>query len=156
MDDPSNVTAFPARAAPATSGWTLPVSLPSDEQVVALLTSCLALVRPVGLSDSNARDWLMVAAGEVSHIHADLLTDACAEARRTCTHHGQIVPKIIKETEERMDARRREQQAREALEREERNRREQAALPKPDPWHPTDEEIEQIKAEAAERLKAGA
>lgn len=98
----------------------------------------------------------MVAAGEVAHIHTDLLTEACAEARRTCTHHGQIVPKIVKETADRMDARRREQQAREALERDERNRREQAALPKPAKWEPTAEEIEQIKREAAERLKAGA
>lgn len=119
-----------------------------------MLTSCLALVRPVGLSDENARDWLRVAAGEVAHIHTDLLVEACASARRSCTHHGQIVPRIIKETEERMDLRKREQLAREALARDERNRREQAALPKPDPWRPSAEEIEQVKREAAERLKA--
>lgn len=98
----------------------------------------------------------MVAAGEVAHIHADLLTEACAEARRTCTHHGQIVPKIVKETADRMDARRREESARQQLAEDERRRREQAALPKAAKWEPTADEIEQIKREAAERLRAGA
>lgn len=156
MDDTenSNVTVFPGKAAPGTSGWKSRGNLPSTEQAVALLTSCLALVRPVGLSDDNARDWLRVAAGEVSRIDLDLLTEACAEARQHCTHHGQIVPRIIKATTERMEAReaawRRERELREWDEARTRPR-----LPAPAPWQPTAEEIEQIKREAADRLKSG-
>lgn len=120
---------------------------------MALLTSCLALVRPVGLTDDNARDWLRVAAGEVARIDLDLLTEACAEARRSCTHHGQIVPRIIKATEERMAERasawRRERELREWDEARKRTK-----LPAPEPWQPTAAEIEAIKQEAADRLKA--
>lgn len=152
-DQDSNVTAFPGKAAPATSGWKSPQNLPSPEQAVALLTSCLALVRPVGLSDDNARDWLRVAAGEVAKIDLDLLTEACAEARQSCTHHGQIVPRIIKATTERMEAR-------EAAWRRERELREwdqawlRERLPAPAPWQPTAAELEAVKNEAAARLKS--
>ncbi len=117
------------------------------------MTSCLALVRPVGLSDDNARDWLRVAAGEVGNIDLDLLTEACAEARQNCTHHGQIVPRIIKATQERMEAReaswRRERELREWDE-----ARTRPQLPAPAPWRPTAEELEQIKLDAAKRLKS--
>jgi len=117
-----------------------------------LLTSCLALVRPVGLSDENARDWLLVAAGEVGFIHADLLEEACAAARRACTHHGQIVPAIIKHAAERMDARNRLEAQRQQTEREEQWRKERAALPKPDEWHPTIAELDELRRRATSDL----
>lgn len=66
---------------------------------MALLTSCLSLVRPVGMSEGEAEDWLSVAVGEVLNYPAHVLQAAASEARRTCTHHAQIVPAIIKAAE---------------------------------------------------------
>jgi hypothetical protein len=74
----------------------------SPQEATALLTSCLALVRPVGMADSEAGDWLGVAVGEVIHYPAAVLHHAAVEARRTCTHHSQVVPAIIESAEERM------------------------------------------------------
>lgn len=101
MDDTenSNVTDFPGRGRPATSGPKWPQSSPSPE-TVALLTTCLALVRPVGFSDDNARDWLRVAAQEIADIRLDILEYACREARRKATHHAQIVPAIVAAADE--------------------------------------------------------
>lgn len=150
MIEDHNVTAFPGRAEPATSEGRSP---PNITQVVALLTSCLALVRPVGLTDDNARDWLRVAAGEVANIDLDLLMEACAEARRSCTHHGQIVPRIVKATEERMAERQRAwQRERELREWDEARKRQ--SLPSPAPWQPTAAELEALKNAAAEQLKS--
>lgn len=56
---------------------------------------CFSLVRPVGMTDSAVREWLVAAAAEVQHIAPDTLAAACAEVRRTATHHGQIVPGIL-------------------------------------------------------------
>lgn len=70
--------------------------------VTAHLTGCLALVRPVGMSDADVGDWLRVAAREVGHLPPELLAEGCAVARRTCTHHAHIVPTIIRETEQRL------------------------------------------------------
>ena len=114
-------------------------------EAVALLTTCLALVKPVGMSGDDARAWLTVAAGEVKHLPRDILEAACAEARKTCTHHGQIIPAILKEGEERL-----------------RNRRK---IVRADPlpperqieqhrWAPTREELEAIRAEAVKNLRA--
>ena len=95
-DHRSNVTDFRDRAGPATSGWRSPPnSQRAESEALALLTTCLALVRPVGFTDDNARDWLMVAVGEVAHIPTGILANACTAARRTATHHAQIIPAII-------------------------------------------------------------
>jgi hypothetical protein len=67
-----------------------------------LLSSCLALVRPVGMTPSEADDWLSVAVGEVLRYPAGVLDTAAVEARRTCTHHSQIVPTIVEAADERM------------------------------------------------------
>lgn len=119
---------------------------------MALLTSCLALVRPVGLSDDNARDWLRVAAMEVAHVPADMLRDACSEARRTCTHHGQIVPAIIKYAGPALEESRKAERRKREWNAEMSNLRRQ--LPQPDRWRPTDEELEEVKREAARLLRA--
>lgn len=66
------------------------------------MSSCLALVRPVGMTPSEADDWLSVAVGEVIRYPASVLHHAAVEARRTCTHHSQIVPAIIEAADERM------------------------------------------------------
>ena len=59
------------------------------------LQRCLALVRPVGMTDSAARDWLAAAVAELRNIPPSILARACDEARKTVTHHGQIIPAII-------------------------------------------------------------
>lgn len=66
-----------------------------DIDPVTELQRCLALVRPVGMTDSAVRDWLAAAVAEVRGIAPRALTKACAEVRRTITHHGQIVPAIL-------------------------------------------------------------
>ena len=59
------------------------------------LQRCLALVRPVGMSDEAAEQWLMAAVAEVIHITPPVLSRACSDVRKTATHHGQIVPAIL-------------------------------------------------------------
>lgn len=59
------------------------------------LQRCFALVRPVGMTDSAARDWLAAAVAELRDIPPSTLARACAEARKTVTHHAQIIPAII-------------------------------------------------------------
>ena len=61
----------------------------------ALLLSCLALVRPVGFTEEETRDWLGVALAEVQHLPTDLLEKGCSHAKRTCSHHSRIVPAIF-------------------------------------------------------------
>lgn len=68
----------------------------SVDETITLVSACVALVRPIGMSDSAADEWLMVAAGDLAGHKTKLLKAACAEARKTCTHHGQIVPTILK------------------------------------------------------------
>ena len=67
----------------------------SPQEVVALLTSCLALVRPVGMTANEAEDWLSVAVGVVIEYPAVYLRSAAREAQRTCTHHSHIVPAMV-------------------------------------------------------------
>ena len=65
-----------------------------------MLSACLALVKPVGMGNEDAQAWLRVAAGELAHLPPDMLAKGCATARQTCTHHGQIVPTILKDVAE--------------------------------------------------------
>lgn len=70
----------------------------SKGEVIVELTRCLALVRPVSMTDALASEWLTEAASQVMG-YAEQRTasflSACDRARRTCTHHGQIVPEIL-------------------------------------------------------------
>lgn len=63
---------------------------------VTELQRCFALVRPVGMTDSAARDWLLAAAAECGNMSDQAFKEGAATARRECTHHGQIVPTILK------------------------------------------------------------
>lgn len=157
MDDTANQTAeihrLPVRQS-WTSGDLSPQTLNEKlrpapvTETVALLTACLSLVKPVGMSAEDTQAWLRVAARELSDLPPDLLASGCAEARRTCTHHGQIVPTIIKATSEMM-----------ALRRDMARRAERKpALPKPGEgarWTPLPGELEAIKREVAEKLRVG-
>lgn len=59
------------------------------------LLRCLALVRPIGMSDDMASDWLAAALFEVRDMGETQFRAACQHARATCTHHGQIIPAIM-------------------------------------------------------------
>jgi hypothetical protein len=71
-----------------------------DTNPVTELQRCLALVRPVGMSDDMARDWLTAAVAEVRNVPLGTLARACADVRKTATHHGQIIPAIMAATAE--------------------------------------------------------
>lgn len=58
------------------------------------MTACLALVRPVGMGDSEAEDWLGAAVSAIGEVPVALFNEACITARRTCKHHSQIVPTV--------------------------------------------------------------
>jgi hypothetical protein len=51
------------------------------------------------MSEAEAEDWLGVAVGTVLDYPAGILDRASLEARRSCTHHSQIVPTIIREAD---------------------------------------------------------
>ncbi len=78
----------------------------SREQFAVELTSCLALVAPVGMTEEAKRDWLRVAWETVGHLPSDVLSAACIEARKTCDHPSKIVPAILSASEQRMRWRR--------------------------------------------------
>lgn len=62
---------------------------------MAILSACLARVRPAGMSDDAAHEWLTVCATDVDHLPASVLQQAAREAGRMVTHHGQIIPTIL-------------------------------------------------------------
>lgn len=57
--------------------------------------ACLALVRPVGMTDAEAGEFLTVAAAEVAEYPADILAAAARHVRRTVTRPGEIVPALV-------------------------------------------------------------
>jgi len=123
--------------------WSEKLKPASVTEAVALLSSCLALVKPVGMSGDDAQVWLRVAAGELAHLPSLLIAQGCAHARRTCTHHGQIVPAIIANAEPDLRA-----WSRYAADEREKAK----ALPAPDRWIPKPGELEAIKAEVAAKF----
>lgn len=66
-----------------------------DIDPVTEVQRCFALIRPAGMTDKAAKDWLTAAVAEVHHLEPRTLRAACMEARTKCTHHGQIVPTIL-------------------------------------------------------------
>lgn len=98
------------------------------------------------MSGEDAHAWLTIAVGEVAHLPRDILEIGCTAARRTCTHHGQIVPAILRESEDLLASRRRTA-ARDTIP-------EDRHLPPPDQWHPTREELDELKGRLTRKLKA--
>lgn len=72
------------------------------EQFAVELTSCLALVAPVGMTEEARREWLSVAWATLKHLPPDILARGCREARLKCDHPAKIVPTIIDETRQAM------------------------------------------------------
>jgi hypothetical protein len=112
-------------------------------ETVAQLSTCLALVKPVGMSAEDTQAWLRVAAGELSHLPPDMLERGCKTARKTCTHHGQIVPAILKDVGQWYA------DVAEGARIAERMAKPVERLPAPEPWLPTTDELEAIKASVA-------
>lgn len=52
------------------------------------------------MTEGEAADWLRVAVREVLQYPSHVLREAAATARRTCTHHAQIIPALIAEADE--------------------------------------------------------
>ncbi len=57
------------------------------------------------MTDDAASDWLAVAAGELSGYSKMIVEAGLSDARRNCTHHGQIIPHAIKYMEENFNFR---------------------------------------------------
>lgn len=76
------------------------------EQFAVELTSCLALVVPVGMTEDARREWLSVAWQTLKDLPPDVLEKGCRAARLKCDHPAKIVPKIIEETRDWMATRR--------------------------------------------------
>lgn len=95
-----------------------------------------------------ADDWLAIASQEVAYIPVDILIEACGHARRTCHHHGKIIPTIVAYSDPVIDQRRRSLNAARAAQME--------LIPKEfvQRWTPTEEEIEAIKRQTAANLDA--
>lgn len=66
------------------------------EVLIPQLSACLALVRPVSMSEDAAAEWLTVAATELAGYLRLSVEAGLSDARQRCTHHGQIVPHVIK------------------------------------------------------------
>ena len=74
-----------------------------DRQIrIAALSGCLALVRPVGMTEDETAEWLGVAADTLADIPPHIVEAGALAARKRCDHHSKIVPAIIAETREMM------------------------------------------------------
>lgn len=68
----------------------------SLEEIMGVLSRCLTLTAPSGMSADDREEWLMVAAPELADLPGMLFDDACAHARRTCDHPAKIIPAILR------------------------------------------------------------
>lgn len=93
-----------------------------------------------------AEDWLAIAAREVAYIPSDILVDACAHARRTCHHHGKIVPTIIAYADPIIEQRR-------ILIRSSQGEAKQLELRNPERWVPEPGELDALKEQAAREVE---
>lgn len=99
------------------------------------------------MSNDMAEEWLTVAVRELHDADPDAVVHVAETVRRTCTHHGQIIPLMIAELEKcRLERSTRLSQ--------EADLRAPVYLPKPPQWHPTIEELDEIKRAAADALRA--
>lgn len=72
----------------------------TPEGLIPQLSACLALVRPVSMSEDAAAEWLAVAAGELAGYSRMSVEAALSDARQRCTYHGQIIPHAVKYMED--------------------------------------------------------
>ena len=67
--------------------------LPMSEAVMEL-SRCLTLCAPSGWSVEDRAEWLSIAMADIGEYPAEVFTEACKQARRTCDHPAKIVPAI--------------------------------------------------------------
>lgn len=53
------------------------------------------------MGDDMASDWLAAALAECLHMTDAGFAAGCAAARRDCTHHGKIIPTVLRVGQER-------------------------------------------------------
>lgn len=68
----------------------------SLDEIMAVLSRCLTLTAPSGMSQEDRLEWLTIAAPELADLPGMLFDDACAHARKTCDHPAKIIPAILK------------------------------------------------------------
>jgi hypothetical protein len=71
------------------------------------LLSCLMLVAPSGMAESDRANWLSAARMTLSGIPADLLARGCKIARETCRFPSEIVPSIMTDAKPSWERRKR-------------------------------------------------
>ena len=103
-----------------------------------LLTSCLTLVAPTGMTARERQDWLAVARMDLRGVPEDLLERGCAYARKTADHPAKVLPAIFKEIGPVWEARKRALRTIGQEIADWRRAQEQAALPPPDQCTPED------------------
>ena len=99
------------------------------------------------MTNDMAEEWLTVAVRELRDADPDMVATAAETVRRTCTHHGQIIPTMIVEIEKL-----RQEQA--TRTRQEAAWEPRVALPASEPWRPTREELDALKRAASNSLRA--
>lgn len=68
----------------------------SLDEIMAVLSRCLTLTAPSGMTQDDRLEWLTIAAPELANLPGMVFDDACAHARRTCDHPAKIIPAILK------------------------------------------------------------
>lgn len=97
MDDKQIAAAIPTGRVPEISqGASQTKARPF---AIAQIASCLGLVRPVGMSDGMAEEWVRIAARDLGSFPDSTIAAACQKARMICNHHGKILPTVIAECE---------------------------------------------------------
>lgn len=68
---------------------------PSLEEATGELLRCLRLTAPVGMTDVDRREWLLVAYDEIRNIPSCEFAERCSHARKVADHPAKIVPAIF-------------------------------------------------------------
>lgn len=97
--DERQVVARQTQPSGSGSGSALPDPEVSLSEAITIISPCLALVRPIGMSDGAAEEWLSVAASELVGYSRWSVQSAAAHARKECSHHGQIIPAMMNHME---------------------------------------------------------
>lgn len=112
---------------------------PADAgEFITILTPCLQLVAPVGMSLDDRDTWFEAAMLALADVPADLLQRGALVAMKEADHPAKIVPAIMREVGDSLAARRRNVQM------GARVKSEAPALPAPGGEQPTAAEIDAI------------
>lgn len=113
---------------------TEPASDGDRGQFANAMGSCLALVAPTGMGQTERRVWMEAAFAALRHLPIDVIEKGAVAARRTADHPSKIVPAIIAAAEPEIAWRRRQQAGRPST----------TALPAPGGERATKNELDEI------------